>query len=128
MQDRVANRPQSLQDRQSNLSDRMTSGREDRQGNRSDMQNDRQDHRDSNREDWQNFADDHHDHHGDWYHGSCHGGWHAGDAWNHLWEHHPVAAAFGVTAWGVNRLAYGFGYWGYANPYYAVGGGGGGAS
>ena len=41
-----------------------------------------------------------------------------------MWEHHPVAAAFGVTAWGVNRLAYGFGYWGYSNPYSSGGGGG----
>lgn len=96
----------------------MTSGREDRQGNRSDMQNDRQDHRDNSREDWQNFADGHHDHHGDWYHGCWNGGWYPGSGWNHMWDHHPVAAAFGVTAWGVNRLAYGFGYWGYTNPYY----------
>ncbi len=125
MQDRAANRPQTLEDRQSSLNDRMTSGREDRQGNRRDMQNDRQDHRDSSREDWQNFADDHHDHHGDWYHGCWNGGWHAGAGWNHMWEHHPVAAAFGVTAWGVNRLAYGFGYWGYSNPYYGDSGSGG---
>ena len=124
MQDRVANRPQSLQDRQGSLSDRITSGREDWQNHRQDMQGDRQDWRDNNREDWQNFADDHHNHHGDWYHGCWNGGWHAGNAWNHMWEHHPVAAAFGVTAWGVNRLAYGFGYWGYANPYYASNGGG----
>jgi tetratricopeptide (TPR) repeat protein len=120
----MASGPQSLADRQSSLNDRMTSGREDRQGNRQDMQNDRQDHRDNSREDWQDFADDHHGHYGDWYHGPCNGGWHAGDAWNHMWEHHPVAAAFGVTVWGVNRLAYGFGYWGYANPYYVSGGGG----
>jgi uncharacterized protein (TIGR03066 family) len=26
--------------------------------------------------------------------------------------------AFGTTMWGLNRLAYGFGYWGYENPYY----------
>ncbi len=103
----------------------MTAGREDRQGNRQDMQNDRQDHRDGNREDWQNFADQHHDHHGDWYHGCWNGGWYAGAGWNHMWEHHPVAAAFGVTAWGVNRLAYGFGYWGYSNPYYGDSGSGG---
>lgn len=97
----------------------MTSGREDRQGNRQDMQNDRQDYRNSSREDWQNFADDHHDHYGDWYHDS----WHPGAGWEHMWDNYPVAAAFGVTAWGVNRLAYGFGYWGYSNPYYAGGGG-----
>ncbi len=96
----------------------MSSGREDRQGNHSDMQNDRQDHRNNSREDWQNFADDHHANHGDWYH-DC---WHPGAGWNNMWNNYPVAAAFGVTAWGVNRLAYGFGYWGYSNPYASGGG------
>ena len=117
----AANRSQSVAARQGDLSNRMTSGREDRQGNRSDMQNDRQDHRDGNREDWQNFADDHHGQYGDWYHDS----WHPGSGWNNMWNNYPVAAAFGVTAWGVNRLAYGFGYWGYSNPYSSGGGGGG---
>ncbi len=27
--------------------------------------------------------------------------------------------AFGTTMWGINRAAYGFGYWGYSNPYYS---------
>lgn len=34
--------------------------------------------------------------------------------------------AFGVTTWGLNRLAYGFGLGAYSNPYYSDGGGGGG--
>lgn len=120
VQDRMANRPQTPQDRRDNLNDRFNSGREDRQGNRQDMQNDRQDWRDNNREDWQNFAEDNHYNHGDWYH-DC---WHPGSGWNYMWDNYPVASAFGVTAWGVNRLAYGFGYWGYSNPYYASSGGG----
>ena len=111
LQDRVANRPQTLEDRRSSLNDRMTTGREDRQQNRGDMQNDRQDWRDSSREDRQNFAQENH---GDWYNGS----WDPGEGWDYMWDNYPGAAAIGVTRWGVNRLAYGFGYWGYSNPYY----------
>jgi tetratricopeptide (TPR) repeat protein len=92
----------------------MTSGREDWQQHRGDMQNDRQDWRDNNREDWQNFGEAYH---GSWYNGH----WDAGDGWNYMWNNYPGAAAIGVTRWGVNRLAYGFGYWGYANPYYGGG-------
>ena len=110
----MANRPQTLEDRRGSLNDRMTTGREDRQQNRGDMQDDRQEWRDNNREDWQDFADNNLDHHGDWYNG-C---WDPGDGWNYMWDNYPVAAALGVTRWGVNRLAYGFGYWGYSNPYY----------
>lgn len=97
----------------------MTSGRQDRQGNRQDLQGNRQDWRDNNREDWQNFADAHHEQYGDWYHDS----WHPGAGWNQMWDNYPVAAAFGVTTWGVNRMAYGFGLWGYSNPYSGGGGG-----
>lgn len=122
LQDRVANRPQTLQDRQSSLSDRMSSGREDWQQHRNDMQGNRQDWRDQNREDWQDFAGDYHGHYGDWYHGCCSGNWYPGSGWNYMWDNFPVASAFGLTAWGVNRLAYGFGYVTYANPYYAAGG------
>ncbi|WP_040591582.1 tetratricopeptide repeat protein [Schlesneria paludicola] len=121
VQDRMANRPASVQDRQSNLSNRMSSGREDWQNHREDMQGNRQDWRDGNREDWQNFADQHHDQHGDWYHDS----WHPGSGWNYMWDNYPVAAAFGVTRWGINRLAYGFGLAAYSNPYYGGSGGGG---
>ena len=35
-----------------------------------------------------------------------------------MWDDHTALMAFGTTMWGVNRLAYGFGYWGYSNPYY----------
>lgn len=110
VQDRMANRPQTLEDRRGSLNDRMTTGREDRQNNRGDMQDDRQEWRDNNREDWQDFAQENH---GDWYNGS----WDPGEGWDYMWDNYPVAAAFGVTRWGVNRLAWGFGYWGYSNPY-----------
>ncbi len=117
--DRAANRPQTLEERQGSLNDRLTTGREDRQQNRGDMQNDRQEFRDSSREDRQNFAQNNLDNHGDWYNGS----WDPGEGWDYMWDNYPGAAAIGVTRWGVNRLAYGFGYWGYSNPY-ATGGGG----
>jgi len=41
-----------------------------------------------------------------------------------MWDEHPGWMAFGMTTWGLNRLAYGFGLWGYSNPYYGGGGGG----
>ncbi len=116
----MANRPQTLEDRRSSLSDRMTSGREDWQQHRGDMQDDRQNWRDGNREDWQDFADNNLLHHGGWYNGCWHGGWGPGTGWNYMWDNYPVAAAFGVTRWGINRLAYGFGYWGYTNPWAPV--------
>ncbi len=115
----MANRPNSLEDRRSNLSDRMSNGREDWQQNRGDRQNDRQDWRDNNREDWQNWADGNLNNHGDWYRG----GWQPGAGWGYMWNNYPVAAAIGLTAWGVNRIGYGWGYWGYSNPYYSDGGG-----
>jgi tetratricopeptide (TPR) repeat protein len=83
------------------------------------------DHLQNNHQDWHGWADGNIHNHGDWYHGCWHGGWYAGAGWNHMWNEHPVAAAFGLTAWGVNRMAYGFGYWGYSNPYYIDGGSGG---
>ena len=95
----------------------MTSGREDWQNHRQDMQGNRQDWRSNNREDWQNWSNNNHHHHGDWYHGCWHGGWYPGAGWGYAWNHYPVATAFGLTAWGVNRVAYGWGYWGYSNPY-----------
>ncbi len=108
----------------------MSSGREnrtqnqgDRQQGRQDRLDDRQDFRNENREDWQGWADNAMENHGDWYHGS----WQPGDGWNHMWDNYPVASALGVTAWGVNRLAYGFGMWGYSNPYASGGGGGSGS-
>lgn len=105
----------------------MSSGREnrtqnqgDRQQGRQDRLDDRQDFRNENREDWQGWANNAMENHGDWYHGS----WQPGSGWNYMWDNYPVASALGVTAWGVNRLAYGFGMWGYSNPYASGGGGG----
>ncbi len=95
----------------------MSSGREDWQNHRQDMQGNRQDFRNNNREDWQNWANGNIHNHGDWYHGCWHGGWYPGAGWGHMWNNYPVATAFGLTAWGVNRIAYGWGYWGYTNPY-----------
>lgn len=118
VQDRFANRPQTPQDRSANLNNRMTTGRNDWQNNRQNLQNDRQDWRNNHREDWQNWADDHHNYYGNWYHGCWNGGWYAGAGWNNLWNNYPAAAALGLTAWGVNRMAYGFGYAAYSNPYY----------
>ncbi|RLT09006.1 MAG: hypothetical protein DWI22_06895 [Planctomycetota bacterium] len=110
LQERAANRPQTVEDRRSSLDERMTSGGEDRP-DRGELQDDRQEWRDDNREDWQDHLSEHH---GDWHNGS----WDLGDGWDYMWDNHPVAAAVGVTRWSVNRLAYGFGYWGYVNPYY----------
>lgn len=98
-----------------------TQNQGDRQQSRQDRLDDRQDFRNENREDWQNWANDAMENHGEWYHGS----WQPGDGWNYMWDNYPVASALGVTAWGVNRLAYGFGMWGYSNPYASGSGGGG---
>lgn len=128
----MANRP-SMEDRRANLSDRMQDGRQnwqdrrddrqqnrgdrqdDRQQARQDRQDDRQDFRNENREDWQNWANDYHD---DWYHG----GWYPGAGWGYMWDNYPVAAAIGLTGWAINRIGYGWGYWGYSNPYYSESG------
>ena len=118
VQDRFTNRPQTPQDRSANLNNRMSTSRNDWQNNRQNLQNDRQDWRNNHREDWQNWADGHHNYYGDWYHGSWNGGWYGGAGWNNLWNNYPAAAAFGLTVWGVNRMAYGFGYSAYSNPYY----------
>src|SRR5262245_23693465 len=44
-----------------------------------------------------------------------------------MWDDHTAYMAFRTTMWGINAAAYGFGYWGYSNPYYTesypVGGG-----
>ncbi len=117
--DRQDNRGDRRDDRQDNRGDRQDDRqdrRDDRQDNRNDRQDDRQDWRDNNREDWQNWADGHMANH-DWYHGCWGGDWYPGAGWNYMWDNYPVAAAFGVTAWGINRIGYGWGYWGYSNPY-----------
>ncbi|MBI3864511.1 MAG: tetratricopeptide repeat protein [Planctomycetia bacterium] len=126
---RAQNLPASRQDRASNLQDRMAGTGDrmnmgDRQGqrqdSRGDRQQDRQDFRNNSREDWQNWAGDH----GGWYHGAWSGGWYPGAGWGNMWENYPVAAALGVTSWGINRLSYAFGMGGYSNPYCEDGGGG----
>jgi len=108
-----------------NMSDRQGQRQEnrgERQGQRQDARGDRQqgrqDYRNNAREDWQNWAGDH----GGWYGGAWGGGWYPGA----MFANYPVAAALGVTAWGINRLSYAFGMGGYSNPYYDEGGGGGG--
>ena len=88
--------------------DRMNMG--ERQGQRQDARGERQ----QSRQDWAGE-------HGDWYHGGWAGGWYPGAGF----ANYPVAAALGVTAWGINRLSYAFGMGGYSNPYYDEGGGGG---
>ena len=108
MNDRVANRG----DRQNDLQNRL----DNRNENWEDWRNDRWDNRDNVREDWQDWADHHWDDHDHWHHGYWHdnyGGW-----WDHMWNEHPGMMALGLTGWGVNRMNYWFGYWGYYNPYY----------
>lgn len=90
-----------------------------RQDARGDRQQNRQDFRNENREDWQNWAGEH----GDWYHGAWSGGWYPGAGWGYMWSNYPVAAALGVTAWGISRMSYAFGMGGYSNPYYEESGG-----
>lgn len=114
------NRPANLDQRRSDLSNRLTNANaEDWQQHRNDMVDNRQDFRGENREDWQQFANENIHNHGNWYNDCWHpdGNWDFGDGWNYMWNNYPVASAFGVTRWGVNRMAYGFGYWGYYNPY-----------
>lgn len=98
------------QERRDGLQDRLASREDFRDGAREDWQ----DHRDDIRQDWQDRYDDFYDRHEDWHHG-C---WNEGGWWDHMWEEHTALAAFGVTMWGLNAAAYGFGYWGYENPYY----------
>lgn len=108
--DMVASRREQMQSRMDNRPDNIEDRREYRDGSRED----RQDYRDNAREDWQDWAgndpwDDHWDH--DHWHDNF------GDYWDHMWDEHPVWSAFRVTAWGVNRAGYLFGYDNYYNPY-----------
>jgi tetratricopeptide (TPR) repeat protein len=98
--------------RREGLQDRLAN--RDQLGDRS--RDDWQDRRDEIREDWQDRYDDFYDRHDDWHHGCWDG---EGSWWNHMWDEHTALMAFGTTMWGLNRLAYGFGYWGYDNPYYS---------
>jgi tetratricopeptide (TPR) repeat protein len=106
--DRIASRPTTPQERRDNLQERLST----RDINRDDFQNRREDVR----EDWHDRYENFYDRHDDWHHGCWHGN--ASDWWHHMWDEHTALMAFGTTMWGLNRLAYGFGYWGYENPYY----------
>ncbi|TXI87392.1 MAG: tetratricopeptide repeat protein [Cupriavidus sp.] len=99
---RLPNGAASTQDRRNDLQSRL----------KNNPQDDRQDFRNNNREDWQNWANNNHN---DWYHGYNYGGW-----WNHGWDEHPGWMAFGMTSWGLNRMAWGFGLGAYSNPYYVA--------
>ena len=92
--------------------------RQDWQQNRNDIREDWQNHRDQARDDWQNWFDDHYPRYGGWYWGHAPGYW---GRWDYLWDNYPVAAAVGLTWWGVNSLAYQFGTGDYYNPYYEEG-------
>jgi tetratricopeptide (TPR) repeat protein len=112
------NRPSQLpartpQERRQGLQDKLAS--RDQLGDRS--RDDFQDRRDDIRQDWQDRYDDFYDRHDDWHHGCWDGNY--SDWWNHMWDEHTALMAFGTTMWGLNRLAYGFGYWGFSNPYYS---------
>lgn len=113
---------QNMGDRQQQRQEARGERQTQRQDSRGDRQQSRQDYRNQSREDWQNWAGDH----GGWYHGAWAGGWYPGAGWGFMWDNYPVAAALGVTWWGVSRLSYAFGLGGYSNPYYDEGGGGGG--
>lgn len=112
---------QNMGDRQQQRQDARGDRQQQRQDSRGDRQGNRQDNRNQAREDWQNWAGDH----GNWYNGAWAGGWYPGAGWGFMWDNYPVAAALGVTWWGVSRLSYAFGMGGYDNPYYDGGGGGG---
>ncbi len=90
---------------------------QDWQGRRDQIRDDWQQHRDESRNDWQNWFDDHYGWYGGWYAGYAPGYW---ARWDYLWDNYPVAAAVGLTWWGVNSLGYQFGYSDYSNPYYTA--------
>ncbi|MFG0336320.1 MAG: hypothetical protein ACF8TS_23420, partial [Maioricimonas sp. JB049] len=85
---------------------------------RLDQRDEWRDNRQDRREDWHDWNGRYAAYHLGWHHGYWHGNY--GSRWHYMWDNYPVAAAFGVTAWGVNRLAYSFGYWNYYNPYYTA--------
>lgn len=128
IEDRRDGRQDGIEDRRDNRQD----GIEDRRDGRQDRVaehsgegvDDWQDWRDATREDWQSWYDSHYDHYGDWHHGYAPGyypyPWYPGAAWNYWWDNYPVASAFAVTGWAVNRLSYAFGYYPYYNPYYVT--------
>jgi tetratricopeptide (TPR) repeat protein len=106
------NRQEWVADRHQDLQNRL----ENRQDFRNDWQDNRQDFLNDRREDWQNQLEDRYPWHDNWHHGYWHDRW--GGYWEHMWEEHPVWAAFGVTSWALNSAGYMFGTWDYSNPYY----------
>jgi tetratricopeptide (TPR) repeat protein len=112
LRDRLAGgeRPNQLPSRDWNQT------RQDWQDRRDQIREDWQQHRDEARDDWQDWFDDHYGRYGGWYGGYAPGYW---GRWDYLWDNYPVAAAIGLTWWGVNTLGSQFGYSDYSNPYYA---------
>jgi hypothetical protein len=90
--------------------------RQDWQERRDQVRQDWQQYRDQARDDWQNWFDDHYRRYGGWYIGHAPGYW---TRWDYLWDDYPVAAATGLTWWGVNYLGDLFGCADYWNPYYS---------
>jgi tetratricopeptide (TPR) repeat protein len=88
--------------------------RQDWSNRRDQIREDWQQHREEARDDWQNWFQDHYGWYG-WYSGYAPGYW---TNWDYLWDQYPVAAAMGLTWWGVNNLGYELGYCDYSNPYY----------
>ena len=121
-QGREQNRGDRQETRQDNRGDRQQNRQENReqihdnwQEHRDDIRNDWQEHRNEARDDWQGWFDDHYGRYSGWYGGYAPGYW---GQWDSLWDEYPVAAAVGLTWWGVNSLGYQFGYSDYSNPYY----------
>jgi tetratricopeptide (TPR) repeat protein len=125
--DRAGGRQGYVNDRMQNRGER-ANNLQDRMSQRSDSWQDRRDQFQENRGDrWEDFQDNFWDNAYDMRHDSWDNRFDAW--WDHMWDDHPGAMIWGMTAWGVNRLSYWFGYGGgYYNPYYseptAVGGGG----
>ncbi len=109
---RIENRPERVNDLQTRMSERGGSWQDRRdqwQENRGDRQENRGDRWDDFHDNfWDNAYDFRHD-----YWNNRFDAW-----WDHMWDEHPVGMAWGLTAWGVNRLSFWFGYGGgYFNPY-----------
>jgi tetratricopeptide (TPR) repeat protein len=124
----IGDRPGGIGERPGQLPNRTPQERrndlQDRLSSRTDNRQDRLDNRQDRHDDWQDRYQNFQDRHEDWHHGN----WDSyGDWWGHMWNDHTAFMAFRTTMWGLNAAAYGFGYWGYSNPYYSeaypVGGG-----
>lgn len=115
----LGNRPGGIGDRPGAIGNRpsqLPAERRDNLQNRLSTRDNVADRMQNRHEDWHDRLDNYHDLHHDWHHGCWPG--HDGGWWNHMWTDHTALMAFRTTMWGVNRMAYGFGYWGYSNPYY----------